>query len=79
MDRHILDMVVFFNGTCFKLMQPCSEQYQVWWEMVLTFFVYNFMNEKKNGELCDFMMPEANPVSVSRILHIFRSCNLGTL
>ena len=57
-------MVVFFNGTCFKLMQPCSEQYQLWSERILTMFVYNFMNEK-NGELSDFMMPEANLVSVS--------------
>ena len=71
-------MVVFFNGTCFKLMQPCSEQYQLWYERILTIFVYNFMNEK-NGELSDFMMPEANIVSVSSTLHIFRSCNLGTL
>ena len=71
-------MVVFFNGTCFKLMQPCSEQYQLWSERILTIFVYNFMNEK-NGELSDFMMPEANLVSVSSTLHIFRSCNLGTL
>ena len=59
-------------------MQPCSEQYQLWSERILTIFVYNFMNEK-NGELSDFMMPEANLVSVSSTLHIFRSCNLGTL
>ena len=71
-------MVVFFNGTCFKLMQSCSEQYQLWCERILTIFVYNFMNEK-NGELSDFMMPEAYLVSVSSTLHIFRSCNLGTL
>ena len=71
-------MVVFFNGTCFELMQPCSEQDQLWCERILTIFVYNFMNEK-NGERSDFMMPEANLVSVSSTLHIFRSCNLGTL
>ena len=71
-------MVVFFNGTCFKLMQPCSEQYQLWCERILTIFVYIFMNEK-NGEPSDFMVPEANLVSVSSTLHIFRSCNLGTL
>ena len=71
-------MVVFFNRTCFKLTQPCSEQYQLWCERILTFFVYNCMNEK-NGELSDFMMPEANLVSVSSTLHIFMSCNLGTL
>ena len=59
-------------------MQPCSEQYQLWCERILTIFVYNFMNEK-NGELSDFMMPEANLVSVSSTLDIFRSCNLGTL
>ena len=72
-------MVVFFTGTCFKLMQPYSEQYQLWCERILTFFVYNFMNGKKNGELSDFMMPEANLVSGSSTLHIFRSCNFGTL
>ena len=78
MDRLYSAHGCFFNGTCFKLMQPCSEQYQLWSERILTIFVYNFMNEK-NGELSDFMMPEANLVSVSSTLHIFRSCNLGTL
>ena len=52
-------------------MRSCNEQYQLWWEMILTFSVYNFMNEK-NGDLSDFMMPEANLVSVSWTLHIFR-------
>ena len=71
MDRLYSAHDCFFNGTCFKLMQPCSEQYQLWYERILTIFVYNFMNEK-NGEL-------VNLVSVSSTLHIFRSCNLGTL
>ena len=35
--------------------------------------------ERKNGDLSDFMMPEANLVSVSWTLHIFRSFNLGRL
>ena len=78
MDRPYSAHGCFFNSTCFKLMQPCSEQYQLWSESILTIFVYNFMNEK-NGERSDFMMPEANLVSVSSTLHIFRSCNLGTL
>ena len=78
MDRPYSAHGCFFNGTCFKLMQPCNEQYQLWCERILTIFVYNFMNEK-NGERSDFMMPEANLVSVSSTLHIFRSCNLGTL
>ena len=78
MDRPYSAHGCFFNGPCFKLMQPCSEQYQLWCERILTIFVYNFMNEK-NGERSDFMMPEANLVSVSSTLHIFRSCNLGTL
>ena len=78
MDRLYSAHGCFFNGTCFKLMQPCSEQYQLWSERILTIFVYNFMNGK-NGELSDFMMHEANLVSVSSTLHIFMSCNLGTL
>ena len=78
MDRLYSAHGCFFNGTCFKLMRSCSEQYQLWCERILTIFVYNFMNEK-NGELSDFMMPEANLVSVSSTLLFFRSCNLGTL
>ena len=44
----------YFNVTCFKLMQSCSEHYQFWWERIQTFLVYNFMNVKWRAR--DFMI-----------------------